>query len=438
MSLDITVLRLLKYRERYDRLRRSVPKGALQPVTSEMLEDFGQFFREFPDAPRIEHGPFATWYRGFRHPSMKDEQFGLYSAIIKKSMEDVIPELEAGLMERLVAADTAARVTTLLEKWNAGDEVDLYRELRNNLEHFEKQIDRRVRNPQVLDPIEDLLKAEENDTGLHWRLPCLNRHIKPLRAGDFVIVAARPDKGKTTFCASELTHMAAQVDSVYPGENRSILWFNNEGPGNKIIMRNFQAALAATTEDLVKLSNLPADAGFEKYKTQVRQQYAAALGGRPGVLRVFDIHDMWNHEVEDIMKAHTPAVVLFDMVDNIKFGGETNNNGQRTDQLLEAMYQWARLMGVKHDCAVLATSQISADGDGVSYPTLPQLKDSKTGKQGAADVIITLGALNDPVLENSRYIGTTKNKKVRTGKRASPSQEVFFDSQRGRYKEAEP
>lgn len=437
MSLDITALRLLKYRERYDRLRRSVPKSALQPLTSELLEDFGVFFREFPEAKRVEHGPFLTWFRGFRHPNMKDESFGLYQAIIEKSMDDVSVDLEAGLMERLIAADTAAKVTSLLEKWNNGDELDLYKELRNSVENFEKQVDRKVKNPQVLDPIEDLLKAEENDTGLHWRLPCLNRHIKPLRGGDFVIVAARPDKGKTTFCASELTYMAAQLDTVYPGENRSVLWFNNEGPGKKIVMRNFQAALNATTEDLVKLSNEPADAGFEKYKTKVRQEYARALGGRPGVLRVFDIHDMWNHEVEDIMKAHNPGVVLFDMVDNIKFGGETNNNGQRTDQLLEAMYQWARLMGVKHDCAVMATSQISADGDGSSYPTLPQLKDSKTGKQGAADVIITLGALNDPVLENSRYIGTTKNKLVRTGKRGSPAQEVFFDSQRGRYKEAE-
>ena len=251
MSLDITALRLLKYRERYDRLRRSVPKGALQPLSSELLDDFGVFFREFPDAKRVEHGPFLTWYRGFRHPNMKDESFGLYSAIIAKSMEDVSPELEAGLMERLVAADTAARVTSLLEKWNNGDELDLYKELRNSVERFEQQVDRKVKNPQVLDPIEDLLKAEENDTGLHWRLPCLNRHIKPLRGGDFVIVAARPDKGKTTFCASELTHMAAQLDGVYPGENRSVLWFNNEGPGKKIVMRNFQAALNATTEDLV-------------------------------------------------------------------------------------------------------------------------------------------------------------------------------------------
>ena len=434
MSLDITVLRLLKYRERYDRLARSVPKNALQPVIVELLNDFGVFFREFDNAQRIEHGPFLTWFRGFRHPSMKDEGFGLYQAIIEKAMEDVSPELEAGLMERLVAADTAARVTSLLERWSKGDEVDLYAELRQNVERFEQQVDRKVKNPQVLDPIEDLLKAEENDTGLHWRLPCLNRHIKPLRGGDFVIVAARPDKGKTSFCAAELTFMASQLDAVYPGENRSILWFNNEGPDNKIIMRNFQAALGATVEDLVQLSNTPSV--DPKHKTLVRERYAAALGGRAGALRVFDIHDMWNHEVEDIMRLYNPGVVLFDMVDNIKFGGEANNNGQRTDQLLEAMYQWARLMGVKHDCGVIATSQLSADADGVSYPTLPQLKDSKTGKQGAADVIITLGALNDPVLENSRYIGCTKNKKQRTGKRNSPNQEVFFDSQKSRYVEA--
>lgn len=436
MSLDITVLRLLKYRERYERLNRSVPQSALQPLTAELLKDFGVFFREFPDAKRVEQGPFTTWYRGFRHPSMKDDAFGLYQAVIQKSMDDVSPELEAGLMERLVAADTAARVTGLLERWQRGDEVDLYAELRQNVERFEQQVDRKVKNPQVLDPIEDLLKAEENDTGLHWRLPCLNRHIKPLRGGDFIIVAARPDKGKTSFCAAELTYMASQLDAVYPGENRSILWFNNEGPGNKIIMRNFQAALGATVEDLVKLSNTPAEAGHEQHRTLVRQKYAQALGGRAGALRVFDIHDMWNHEVEDIMRLYNPAVVLFDMVDNIKFGGEANNNGQRTDQLLEAMYQWARLMGVKHDCGVIATSQLSADADGVSYPTLPQLKDSKTGKQGAADVIITLGALNDPVLEQSRYIGCTKNKKQRTGKRNSPNQEVYFDSQKSRYVEA--
>jgi replicative DNA helicase len=437
MSLDITALRLLKYRERYDRLARSVPKKALQPMTAELLDDFGVYFREFPDAKKIDHGPFMMWIRGFRHPNLKEDATALHDAIMSKVVDDVAPEIEAGLMARLVAADTAQRVTALLEKWNAGEEVDLYAELRRNVEHFETQVDRKVKNPQVLDPIEDLLKAEADDTGLHWRLPCLNRNIKPARGGDFYIVAARPDRGKTSFCASELTYMAAQVDTVYPGENRSILWFNNEGPGKQIVLRNFQAALNATTEDLAKYSVTPCSSPelVGKYKTLVREKYAHVLGGRPGVLRVFDIHGMWNHEIEDIIKAYNPAVVLFDMIDNIKFGGEAANNGQRTDQLLEAMYQWARLQAVKHDFVGIATSQLSADADGSPYPTLPQLKDSKTGKQGAADVIITLGCVNDPVLASSRYIGTTKNKRVRTGKKGSPQTEVIFDGDRSRFNE---
>jgi hypothetical protein len=77
---------------------------------------------------------------------MKDDNFALYSTIIAKSMEDIAPELEAGLMERLVAADTASVVTGLIEKWNNGDEIDLYKELRNSVERFEQQIDRKVKN----------------------------------------------------------------------------------------------------------------------------------------------------------------------------------------------------------------------------------------------------------------------------------------------------
>lgn len=435
MSLDITTLRLLKYRERYERLSRAVPKRALDARTGIILADFGRYFRDFPESKKVDAAAFNILFKSI-HPTLSDEEMAVYTQLFKQiEAEDVSPEIEQGLMQRLVATSSTYDLATIIEKWNNGEEIDLRSQVSSIIDNYDAMVDRKVKNPQVLDPIEDLLKAEENDTGLHWRLPCLNRHVKPLVPGDFVVVAARPDKGKTTFCASELTHMAAQVDKVWPGEERSILWFNNEGPGKRIVTRCFQAALNATMEDLVKLSNEPSN--DPRWKTKVREEYAAALGGRPGVLRIFDIHDMWNYEVEEIMRRYKPALVLFDMVDNIKFGGDVNNNGQRTDQLLEAMYQWARLMGVKHDCAVLANSQISADGDGLQWPTLSMLKDSKTGKQGAADLIITLGSVNDPMLANSRYIGTTKNKKVRTGVPASPMQEVIFDGARGRYVETQ-
>jgi replicative DNA helicase len=425
LSLDLTTLRLLKYRDRYERLARSVPERALDTRTRIILADFGKFFRNFPDAKRIEAEAFRVYFT-MLHPTLKDEDLAVYGHLFNQVCgEDVDPAIAEGLMRRLVEAATAYDVASLIEKFNAGEEVDLRAGLTGYLDQYDAQIIRKVKNPQVLDPIEDLLKAEEDDVGLHWRLGCLNRHIKPIVPGDFIVVAARPDKGKTTFGASELTFMAAQVDKLWPGERRSILWFNNEGPGKRIVTRCFQAALNATIEELVALSN----AGT------IRSKYAEAMGGRGGTLRIFDVHGMRNDEIEEIIDQHRPALCLWDMIDNVSFAGMGLNNGQRTDQLLEAMYGWVRMMGVKYECGMMAMSQISADGDGLQWPTLPMLKDSKTGKQGAADVIITLGAVNDPQLASSRYIGTTKNKKVRTGVPASPMAEVQFIGDRGRYVE---
>jgi replicative DNA helicase len=426
LSIDLTTLALLKYRDRYDKLARSVPKRALDARTAIILDDFGAFFREFPDVQKIESGPFALWFKAFRHPTLKAEAVAVFDQLFPRFDPDVSADLESGLMARLVAANTAIELADMLAKFSEGEEMDFGSLLRTTVDAYESSVDRKVRNPQVLTPIEDLLKAEENDTGFHWRLHCMNANIKALRGGDFVVIAARPDKGKTTFAADQLTFMAAQVDALYPGEKRSILWLNNEGPGGKIVLRTFQAALGITVEEMAKLSN----AGT------VRDAYRTAVGGRAGVLRIFDIHGMSNVEVEDLIAKHKPAMVVFDMIDNIQFHGLANNGGQRTDQLLEAMYQWARMQAVKHDFVAMAMSQISAEGDGLQFPTLPMLKDSKTGKQGAADLIVTIGSLNDPMMEKSRWIGVTKSKKVRTGMSKSPNAEVIFDGDRARFVES--
>src|SRR5690606_5983362 len=101
-----------------------------------------------------------------------------------------------------------------------------------------------------------------------------------------------------------------------------------------------------------------------------------------------------------------------------------------------AMYQWGRDLAVRHDCPVIATSQVSADGDGHAFPSLSMLKDSKTGKQGAADAIIVIGAKNEAAFENLRFIGLTKNKLALEGRPKSPRAEMILDGPAGRYVEA--
>lgn len=440
MSLDLTILRFIKHRAAYKALAPQIPLKAMDQVTQALVKDFGVFFRDFPEAQTIDPTAFNILLRQL-HPTMDEERAKLWETQLKQVYAgEVAPEVAAGLRKRLFAAAAASELMSVVERFQAGEDFEIDQATAAIVTRYEGNIDRQAKNPQVLDDIEDLLKAEENDTGFHFRLNVLNRHIKPLRGGTLLILAARPDKGKTSVIADQVTFFAPQVDHLYPEEKRSILWLNNEGPGKLIVMRTYQAALGATTEEMVALSKQPADPAWNEkhgkdYKSKLRQAYADAIGGRPGVLRVMDIHDWWNSEVEDLFKRFAPAVVVFDMIDNIKFGGEASNGGQRTDQILEAMYQWARMMAVKYDFVAIATSQISADGDGLQYPTLAMLKDSKTGKQGAADIILTLGAVNDPALEQTRFLGCTKNKRKRTGERMSPNADVWFDADRSRFVE---
>ena len=433
MSLDLRTLQLLKHRDKHDRMIGAVPLAALSVQTQIILKDFSRWFREFDGATAIDFDLFPAWFKQV-HPTTKPEAMAVFEHLFVQVKADVPEHIEAGLKRQWAAAESAVKVTALLEKWQAGEEVDLGQMLKAAVEEYEFKIDRKVKNPQVLTPIEDMLLAEENDVGIDWPWPSFNKHIKPMVGGDFIVIAMRPDKGKSTACSQIATHAAPQIDGLFPGEKRSILWLNNEGPGKRIVMRTWQSALNMTTEEMVALSKVKSDNPV--YRTKLRERYAQAVGGRMGVLRVMDIHGFWNYEVEDIIREFNPALIVFDMIDNVKFGGDVGNNGQRTDQLLEAMYQWARMMAVKYDTAIIANSQISADGDGLQYPTLPMLKDSKTGKQGAADVILTGGAVNDVTLESSRYWGTTKNKKGRTGIRNSPNVELLLDKDRGRYVEA--
>ena len=141
MSLDLTILRLLKYRERCDRLAKAVPKQVLDPQTATILGDMQAFFSAFPDAAVVPHAEFFSWFK-MRHPTLTAEQLTVYDHLLKQVQEDVAPALEAGLMERLTAAETAYNVAELIQKWNRGEEVDLYVALRHEVEQFENNTKR--------------------------------------------------------------------------------------------------------------------------------------------------------------------------------------------------------------------------------------------------------------------------------------------------------
>jgi len=401
-----------------------VPEQGIDENTRVILKDYGRYFEANPGADTIDPAAFGTYF-ALLHPKLKPEQIEAYKARFRQIAQDPAPGVADGILERLVAVRTASKLWALLEDFEGG-EGDLTKSLRSINDEHETFFARSHEHPKVRDKIEDIIEADENDAGLHWRLSCLNESMRPLRAGDFGILAARVDSGKTSFLASELTHFAPQLVDIYPDEPRGIVVFNNEGPGARLKHRCYNAALGKTTRELVAL----------KHAGTLYDEYVRALGGRESIT-IYDVHDYSMHDLEDIVKDRKPAVVVIDMLDNVRADGSIINGGTRTDQILEWLYQRSRVWAVKYDCAVLATSQLNAEADGTIYPSMAMLANSRTGKAGAADFVLMLGRSHDPQLQNTRFISLPKNKKRRDGGAQDPRREVLFDGARSLFKDPE-
>lgn len=411
--LDLNLLRLMKHRKAFYELYPIVPKGKpLDDLTVQMLANFDKYFHQFPTHKSLDLNTFVGRFRMW-YPQLPEDRMNAFIAVIRNMIPEPDEDTKENIIRDLAELNLMTVVANYAHQHNEGD-------LSNGAMHIMQALDdykirTGLRGITYIDtPIDVLLRDEFDDAGLKWRLNCLNESMRGLRPGDFGIIAGRPDKGKTSFISSEVTNMASQLPA-----DKNILWLNNEGMGRRIIPRLYQSATGFSMKQMMEHSN----------NGTLVPAYETAIGGRLDRIRVVDIHGLNNGQVESILEQHNPGVVVYDMIDNIRGFGDS----ARTDLQLEEMYKWARERSVKYECVGLATSQISNDGDGLQFPTLGMLKDSKTGKQGACDFQLMIGASNDPIFNSSRFISLPKNKLRRPEGKGDPRAEVLFQSDICRY-----
>ncbi len=240
---------------------------------------------------------------------------------------------------------------------------------------------------EKLNFVTDDLNVLESHTirspGLHWRLNCLNRSLGPLRPGDFGFIFARPESGKTTFLASEVSHMAGQTD-------RPIVWFNNEEQGEKVRLRIFQATLGYTSDDIWR----------DKDRTQTL--YQEQTGGR---IKIVDEAAIYRGDVELVLQSLKPSLVIFDQIDKL-YGFDAD----RDDLHLGAIYIWARELAKNYECAVIGVCQSDGTGEGVKWLTMAHVANAKTSKQAEADWILGIGKSNEVSTDDIRFFNISKNK----------------------------
>jgi replicative DNA helicase len=328
-----------------------------------------------------------TFFYG-QYPNMKASDIETYQNIFKNIRsfdisEDMLYDLLAQSKARAQATDIGMMAFDIAEgKKSPSDLVALIEAFQGMTQELPAED---VSEELYQSDFATLIAIHVNAHGLRWRLKTLNRILGSLRIGNFGFLFARPETGKTTFLASEVTHMAEQLTTEHPA-----IWFNNEEKKEAVWLRIMQGALGVTKDEFLK----------DPEGCDIR--FKSILGGK---LFLVDGSDITKEKVERICKAMNPGLMVFDQLD--KISGVSKND--REDLRLGAIYIWARGLA-KQYCPVIAVCQADGTGEGVKWLNMGHVSSAKTSKQAEADWILGIGKTHAEGEAYVRYLNVSKNK----------------------------
>jgi len=243
--------------------------------------------------------------------------------------------------------------------------------------------------------IESILDLLESTARWTFNVPALADLCPGIAAGEFAILFARPESGKT---AAHVTLAAGP--GGFCAQGAKVLLVANEEKGHRTILRAMSCSSGRTKEEIIAR---PAS---------IRETW----GGIRHLYNVVYDAAMTVDRLEAIVKRYRPDVVIVDQLDKVFIPGQF----QREDERLGKLYIAARRIAAVHDCALIGITQASADADGCVKLDFSMIAGSKTGKAAEADLIIGIGkpTTADPTEDSLERCWTTSKNKI-TGRNAS-------------------
>jgi len=196
-----------------------------------------------------------------------------------------------------------------------------------------------------------------------------------------ILVFGRPDMGKTSFMLNLVKGFCEQ--------GKKVLYYSNEDNPQTFLMRAFTVFCGVPQDKVEKYPNRVKEILDEKAFSNFR--FVASEAG--------DIE-----EINRLCSEFKPDVLIIDQLRNLSGSGES-----RTLQL-ETLARAVRTISRRHSLIAISVSQAGESAAGKSYLTQEDLDYSKTGVQGALDLMMGLGASDNDALSNFICVSFPKNK----------------------------
>jgi len=391
--MDYDVLYLCaKSKENLSKYRRYIKPHVVMKETNTILDGMDKYYKTFPSVTDFAWDSFTAFLIADQSKRLTDDSIVKLRMMLTKAKTFVPHHAHEEVVKTLIELDYLALIMEECEKVKEGS---------SDLEHVHiiatnalKDVERYIEKDELFVSADLSVIADRiTSSGYEWRLDALNRSLGPLRTGNFVIVAARVEVGKTTFLASEVSYLAQQLP-----KDRPVVWVNNEEESSVVFFRIVQAALGQESKVLIADSKA------------AMVSYTTLMGGDKDKIRV--TKDMNNvRDLETLFREVNPGLIIFDQLDKV----DGFKSDEREDLKLGKIYKWARELARSYG-PVIAASQLSASAVEMKDPPfigLDALRGSKTDKPGEADVVITIGKYKEPKSpeeEMIRTINVPKNK----------------------------
>jgi replicative DNA helicase len=413
--MDLTLLRFMSLnKDTYDRFRKYVKSHTITKETELLLSDFEEYWTCFPGSDAIDWAQFKMWFKLVKHPSFDTERQAMFETIFTRVQAE--PPPDKTVIDKFIELDYTAQVRDTCDRVIRGDGKTKLDSVTTLIERYVDEVGHAGKDDAdyfVTSNLSSILDDLIRSHGLEWRLEDLNVSVGPIHGGDFIVIGARPETGKTTLLCSEFTHMTPQL----PLDKEAII-FNNEEDGRKIFLRLVQAALGYTILD-ISADEVDAEA---RYKAMMGNLNRIRVVHKDSTLSVFD--------VERYLKQGNYGLVGINVLDKLRGFDKDENEVSRQRRLAQQI----RHLAVKYNTPIMACMQADAGGEGKAWLDASQLYGSKTGIQGEADVILMVGSTYEL---DTRYVSVVKNK-LPGGPRTKAVErhgkfEVRFDPEKARY-----
>lgn len=393
INLRLYLLKILLDRTKYERLNKLINDSFFDNGAKDLYTVIKNIYdndlqKQSINLTELEASYFEVYFVNHSHSAKQNIQKLIDKLKMIPELSDSVVNNVISSMYKVSKADELAKICFDISNRPTDNSFSQVHKFLENID--EENLGQTGLVPVTKD-IREVLKNSEQQGEFHFNLHSLERATNGIGRGNFMIIFARPETGKTAFWVS----MVASPNG-FAWQKKNVHIFANEEPAIRTQTRMINASTSMPKDVINKGGLDKAEAKWDEVKDYI------------------NIYDCVDKNIDDLnvhCEEHDVDILIIDQLDKINVAGKYNSSHEK----LREIYRQAREIAKRHNVLVVGVSQASAEGHGRERLSFNFMENSKTGKAAEADIIIGVGKTDDGGVENvaegcDRFITISKNK----------------------------